>query len=97
MSQLVEVDGRDTSGTTMFIYYKDGTSLRLIGSASNTTAANNAQDGDYSSIATYSSLVLLRDGEVATNIIVYNQAGTIQTIGTDPQTDGDFAVTSSVQ
>ena len=55
MSQLVEVDGRDTSGTTMFIYYKNGTSLRLIGSASNTTAANNAQDGDDTQLATYST------------------------------------------
>ena len=72
---LVEVYGQDTSGTTMFIYYNDGGSLTLLGSASNTTAANDAQDGATTGLASYAALIFLPDGDVLANIIVYNQAG----------------------
>jgi hypothetical protein len=43
---LVEVNGQDTSGTTMFVYYDNGDgTYTLLGSASNTPAAVDAKDG----------------------------------------------------
>jgi hypothetical protein len=60
---LVEVYGRDIAGTTMFIYYDNGDgTFTLLGSASNTTAANDAQDGSTTGLASYAALVFLPDG-----------------------------------
>ncbi len=75
MGELILVQGVDGAGTTMLIYYNDGMDLRLLGSASNTTSANMAQDGLL--LASYAALVYIEPGEDPANIVVYNQAGTI--------------------
>ncbi|MFG1306969.1 hypothetical protein V5F34_22850, partial [Xanthobacter autotrophicus] len=93
MSELIQVQGRDVSGTTMFIYYNNGGSFTLLGSASNTTAANDAQDGGNVGLASYAALIYLPDGFDPANVVVYNQAGTVQTLGTDPSLNGVYTVT----
>jgi hypothetical protein len=86
---LVEVDGVDTSGTTEFILYDNGGTYTLLGSASNTTAAVTASTG--LQIWSYADLVYLPAGDNPANIVVYNQAGTVQTSGSST-VDGQFAV-----
>jgi hypothetical protein len=76
---LEYVQGRDTSGTTEYIYYDNGGTYTLLGSTNNTNAATTAQTPNVQ-LASYASLVYLPPGDVPANIIVYNQAGTIQTV-----------------
>ena len=72
---LVEVDGSDVAGTTEFIFYDNGGTYTLLGSASNITAAVTASTGV--TLASYAALIDLPSGDVPANIVVYNQAGTI--------------------
>ena len=64
-----------------------------MGSTNNTNAATTAQTGASPLLASYATLVYLPPGDVPANIIVFNQAGTIQTLGTDPQVNMNFTVT----
>ena len=75
-STLVEVDGNDTSGTTEFIFYKDGSNYIPLGSASNITAAAAASTNP-GLLFSYADLVNLPSGDDPANIRVFNQAGTI--------------------
>jgi hypothetical protein len=72
------IQGNETAGTTEFIYYKNGTTYTLLGSANNAPHATSIQVGapDWS----YAALVYLPPGDDPANIIVYDQAGTIQTL-----------------
>src|ERR1700733_14215906 len=88
---LEYVQGRDTSGTTEYIYYDNGGTYTLLGSTSNTNAATTAQTPNVQ-LASYSSLVFLPQGDSPANIVVFNQAGTIQTLGADPTVNGDYTV-----
>jgi hypothetical protein len=89
--QLVEVDGRDIAGTTEYIFYDNGGAYTLLGSTNNTTAAVAASTSTL--LAEYADAVYLPEGDLPANIVVFNQAGTVQTLGTDPTIDGDYRVT----
>ncbi len=74
--QLINVTGTDVSGTTEFIFYDNGGVYTLLGSASNTTAAVAASTG--TTLASYTALVYLPPGDSIANVVVFNQAGTVQ-------------------
>ena len=74
--ELVEVDGRDTTGTTEYIYYNNGGTYTLLGSTSNTNAATTAQTPNVQ-LASYSDLIYLPSGDSPSNIVVYDQGGGI--------------------
>ena len=73
---LEYVQGRDIAGTTEYIYSDVGGVYTLLGSASNTSAADTAQTAGVQ-LASYAALVYLPDNLSPADIVVYNQAGTI--------------------
>src|ERR1700691_2765182 len=94
---LLEVTGEDTTGTTMFIYYDNDGVYTLLGSASNTTAADTAATGASGPpLFSYAALVDLPSsvGSDLSNIVVLDQSGSVvQThVGSDPL-NGQYTVT----
>src|ERR1700722_18113000 len=95
---LVEVSGEDTTGTTMFIYYHNPITgvYTLLGSASNTTAADTAVTGaDGPPLFSYAALVDLPAsvGTDPNNIVVLDQAASApQTLVASNPQNGQYTV-----